>query len=69
MSERMQTLMACDVCGRGYPARELLDCDGESLVCADCAKEGDEQRHDCDREYRSDCARCNGVAPGDVGTW
>jgi len=25
--------------------------------------------HDCDREYRKDCARCNGVNPGDVGTW
>ncbi len=25
--------------------------------------------HDCDREYRADCARCNGVSPMDAGCW
>lgn len=76
MSERVQTLVACDRCGRGYPIRDMPDLDGE-LWCAECCRQVNEQlmaeidheRHDCDKGYRSDCARCNGVNPGDVGTW
>lgn len=29
----------------------------------------DEPAHDCSKEYRPDCASCNGVSPMDVGTW
>ena len=25
--------------------------------------------HDCDKEYRADCARCNGVSPEAAGCW
>lgn len=33
------------------------------------AEGGEEAEHDCDREYRSDCPRCNGVSAEEAGHW
>lgn len=42
----------------------------QHMADVESAAEADEQgRHDCDREYRADCARCNGVSPMDAGCW
>lgn len=30
---------------------------------------GEGSAHDCDTDYRTDCARCNGVSPIDAGCW
>lgn len=48
-----------------YSVRKLAVIDQEE----DGDVVADEPEHDCDKEYRHDCASCNGVAPGDVGTW
>lgn len=53
----VDTYTALTAAGFPWPTEPV---DGET--------EADEP-HDCDKEYRADCASCNGVAPGDVGRW
>lgn len=46
MSERLQTLVMCDFCGCGYPAREMRVLDGESLACKECDPDEEHSRPD-----------------------
>lgn len=56
MPKRIRTLVACDICGKGYPPADLLECPnclrmgceecipcGRNTLCKDCE---DEQARD-----------------------